>query len=76
MKKTMLTAVAASAILLTGCGTKEEEAAPADATPAAEASADTGTSSEAAASDAGTATDAGTASTGSPNQGTSGGPNG
>lgn len=73
MKKIVLAAVATSALMLAGCGSKEEAAPAADATPAAEASA---AGSDAPASDAGTATDAAATPTKGPNKGTSGGPNG
>ncbi|MBS3928330.1 MAG: hypothetical protein KGZ65_07945 [Sphingomonadales bacterium] len=67
MKKVLFGAIAGSAILLAGCGSKEE-AAPVEASPAAEASADAG-ASEAASGDA----DAAAADEGG-NETTSGGP--
>lgn len=57
MKKVLFTAMAASAVLLAGCE-KKEEAAPVEATPAAESSADAGASAAASGdADAGAATD-------------------
>lgn len=66
MKKVLFSAIAGSAILLAGCG-KKEEATPVEATPAVETSADAGAST-AASGDA----DAGDAMGG--NETTSGGP--
>jgi len=67
MKKVLLSAIAGSAILLAGCS-KKDDAAPVEATPAAEVSADTG-ASDAATSEAADAGDA----TGGKNETTSGG---